>query len=332
MDASNIEPLYMCRLSRCLNETTYGYATGKMPAASSAGRQYENSGARMTQTQEHPDLHASDNFGLPMTFPFTARPAGTPYRNIVGKMSRFLARNVATKKMTMRNARPMVTFTFDDVPATACDLGVRLLEQYGAHGTFYVAGGGCERNSPVGLLASIDQLRAVSSKGHEIGCQTFSHVAVSSLSRSELELEYSRNQSTLKRIDGSLQVRNFSYPYGDLSFRARLQLETLFDSCRSIDAGINIGVADLGLLKSCTLDNRSIDRAEISRLIADTVRTNGWLIFLSHDVCDEPSRFGIRPDLLEFALRNAQQAGLQPVTISQALRIARGAGPTGHMT
>ena len=142
-------------------------------------------------------------------------------------------------------------------------------------------------------------------------------MAVSSLSRGELDLEYSRNQSALKRIDGNLPVRNFSYPYGDLSFRARLHLETLFDSCRSIDPGINAGVADLGLLKSCTLDNRSIDRAEISRLIADTVRTNGWLIFLSHDVCDEPSRFGVRPDLLEFALRNAQQAGLQPVTISQ---------------
>ena len=332
MDASNIEPLYICRLSRCLNASVYGRATDEMPAFPSTGRQYPSSGARMTQTQEHSDLHASDNFSLPMTFPLVARPAGTPYRNIVGKMSRFLARNVATKRLTMRNTRPMVTFTFDDVPATACELGVRLLEQYGTHGTFYVAGAGCERNSPVGVLASIDQLRAVYSKGHEIGCQTFSHVAVSSLGRRELELEYSRNQSALKRIAGNLQVRNFSYPYGDLSFRARLQLETLFDSCRSIDPGINVGIADLGLLKACTLDDRSIDRAEISRLVAATARTNGWLIFLSHDVCDEPSRFGVRPDLLEFALCNAQQAGLQPVTISQGLRSARGTAPAGQTT
>jgi peptidoglycan/xylan/chitin deacetylase (PgdA/CDA1 family) len=332
MDASNIEPLYMCRLSRRLNKTIYGHATGEMPAFPSAGRRYQNSGAWMTQTQKHSDPYTSDSFSSPITFPFVARPTGTPYRKVVGKMSRFLARNVPTKKLTMRNTQPMVTFTFDDVPATACDLGVRLLERHGALGTFYVAGGGCERNSPVGLLASIDQLRAVYSKGHEIGCQTFSHVAVSSLSRGELDLEYSRNQSALKRIDGNLPVRNFSYPYGDLSFRARLHLETLFDSCRSIDPGINAGLADLGLLKSCTLDNRSIDRAEISRLIADTVRINGWLIFLSHDVCDEPSRFGIQPDLLEFALHNAQQAGLQPVTISQALRIARGIAPGGHTT
>lgn len=327
MDGSNIEPLYMCRLSRCLNESLYGHATGEMPAFPNAGRQYQNSGARMTQTQEHSDLHAADNFSFPTTFPLAASPVGTPYRKIVGKMSRFLARNVTTKKLAMRNARPLVTFTFDDVPATACDLGVGLLEKYGAHGTFYVAGSGCERDSPVGRLASIEQLKAVYAKGHEIGCQTFSHVPVSSLSRNEFEREWARNQSALKRIDANLPVRNFSYPYGDLSFRARLHLEALFDSCRSIDPGINTGVADLGLLKSCILDNSSIDRAEISRRVADTVRTNGWLIFLSHDVCDQPSRFGVRPDLLEFALRSAQLAGLQPATIAQALRLARGGAP-----
>ena len=327
MDGGNIEPLYMCRLSRCLDESLYGHATAEMPALQNAGRQYQNSGARMTQTQEHSDLHASDKFSFATTFPLAASPLGTPYRKIVGKMSRFLARNVTTKKLAMRNTRPMVTFTFDDVPATACDIGVSLLEKYGAHGTFYIAGAGCEKDSPVGLLASIDQLKTIYAKGHEIGCQTFSHVPVSSLSRGELEREWALNQSALKRIDPNLSVRNFAYPYGDLSFRARLHLETLFDSCRSIDPGINTGVADLGLLKSCILDTSSIDRAEISRLVADTVRTNGWLIFLSHDVCDQPSRFGVRPDLLEFALRSAQLAGLQPVTIAQALRLARGGAP-----
>ena len=34
----------------------------------------------------------------------------------------------------------MVTFTFDDVPASACDLGASILETYDARGTFYVAG------------------------------------------------------------------------------------------------------------------------------------------------------------------------------------------------
>lgn len=334
MDGSNIEPLYPCRPSRYRNESNCERATAEIPAFLRASRRYQSSGTRMTQTQEHSDLRASENLSLPITFPLAASPAGTPYRKVVGKMSRFLARNVATKKLVMRNTRPMVTFTFDDVPVTACDLGVRLLEQYAAHGTFYVAGAGCERNSPVGLLASIDQLRVVYSKGHEIGCQTFSHAAVSSLRRGELEREYSRNQAALRRIDSNLPVRNFSYPYGDLSFRARLQLERLFDSCRSIDPGINAGVTDLGLLKSCVLDNSSIDRAGISRLIAETVRTNGWLIFLSHDVSDQPSRFGVRPDLLEFALRDARQAGLQMVTISQALEIARGASSDrrGHVT
>ena len=34
----------------------------------------------------------------------------------------------------------MVTFTFDDVPVSACELGAGILESFGARGTFYVAG------------------------------------------------------------------------------------------------------------------------------------------------------------------------------------------------
>ena len=64
------------------------------------------------------------------------------------KLSRFLARHIHTKTLPMRNERPLVTFTFDDVPASACSLGAPLLEQHGARGTFYVCGGGCGAESP----------------------------------------------------------------------------------------------------------------------------------------------------------------------------------------
>ena len=55
-------------------------------------------------------------------------------------------------------------------------------------------------------------------------------------------------------------VRNFAYPYGDLSVRTKRYLETRFDSCRSCHAGINTTVADLGALKAWPLDNASVDR------------------------------------------------------------------------
>ena len=81
-----------------------------------------------------------------------------------------------------------MTFTFDDVPASACDLGARILERHGARGTFYVAGRGCgSANAGGPLRATIGQLRTIWANGHEIGCHTFSHPAVRYMSSDELD-------------------------------------------------------------------------------------------------------------------------------------------------
>jgi peptidoglycan/xylan/chitin deacetylase (PgdA/CDA1 family) len=281
----------------------------------------------MDRSQQRHSSPSSDDFVMPSALSRAPHFGDSAYARMSGKLSRFLARNVATKKLTMRNSRPIISFTFDDVPVTACEAGVRILEQHGVRGTFYVAGAGCGAASPVGLLASIEQLRAVWAKGHEIGCQTYSHAAVSLISRAKLEQELSRNRSVLKSIDGSLAVENFAYPYGDLSFRARRYLETRFDSCRSVDRGINTAAADLGALKSWPLENASIDHAKIADLIAATVAANGWLVFFSHDVTAQPSRFGVSPDLLEWAVGRAVQSGCALVTVAEALKLAGGHEP-----
>jgi peptidoglycan/xylan/chitin deacetylase (PgdA/CDA1 family) len=281
----------------------------------------------MAQVQLDRRSRISEEFSIPaaLSRPRSRHLAETPYQKLLGKGSRFLARNFATKKLPMHNTRPMVSFTFDDVPLSACDTGTRILEQHGARGTFYIAGAGCGKTSPVGLLASVEQLRAIWLRGHEIGCQTYLHSAVSRLYRSELETEFLRNQSALKMIDDKIAVRNFAYPYGDLSFRARLYLETQFDSCRSADHGINRQTADLGSLKSWPLENSTIDRKKIAALIADTVRHNGWLIFISHDVGEQPSQYGVVPDLLEWAVMTAKNSGCVLVPIADGLKMAKGA-------
>lgn len=270
----------------------------------------------------------SEEFSIPAALSRSNRfVEKTPYQKLIGKGSRFLARNFATKKLPMRNNRPMVSFTFDDVPVSACNVGTSILEQHDARGTFYIAGAGCGKTGPVGLLASIEQIRTVWLRGHEIGCQTYLHSAVSRLGRSELEMECLRNQSTLKMIDEKIEVRNFAYPYGDLSFGARRYLEMQYDSCRSVDHGINYRAADLGSLKSWALESSSIDRKKIATLIADTIRTRGWLIFVSHDVTDQPSKYGVDPELLAFAVQVGRQSGCQLVTVDEALRLSRGAAP-----
>jgi peptidoglycan/xylan/chitin deacetylase (PgdA/CDA1 family) len=281
----------------------------------------------MTQVQLNRGFKISEEFSIPeaLSRPRPKRYVETPYQKLLGKGSRFLARNFATKKLQMRNTRPMVSFTFDDVPVSACDIGTRILEQNDARGTFYIAGAGCGKTGSVGLLASVEQLRAIWLRGHEIGCQTYYHSAVSRLGRSDLETEFSRNQSALRMIDDKIAVRNFAYPYGDLSFNARRYLETQFDSCRSVDHGINHRSADLGSLKSWPLENASLDRKKIAAMIAETIRCNGWLIFVGHDVGEEPSRFGVVPDLLEWAVVTAKHSGCVLLPVAEGLKIASGA-------
>ncbi len=253
--------------------------------------------------------------------------SGSLPSRVTNMASRILARWSRSKVLAMHSGQPMVTFTFDDVPASACERGARILEQHGARGTFYVAGSGCGSANPGGpLRASIDQLRTIWANGHESRCHTYSHPAVRYMSfdelNSELNSELNRNRSILKTINSDIVVRNFAYPYGDLSVRTKRYFETRFDSCRSGHAGINIAVADLGALNACPLDNASIDRPKIGELIAETARTGGWLIFYSHDVADHPSRFGVSPDLLEWAVDRARTAGCTLTTVAEGLRLA----------
>ena len=267
-------------------------------------------------------------FAPPRIDPRDASLAG----KISGKLSRFLARNIRTKTLAMRNTQPLVTFTFDDVAASACSVGAPMLERYNVRGTYYISGGGCGAASPGGRLATNDQMKSLHAKGHELGCHTYSHAAVASISSGELACELDQNQTFLRSIASGIIVRNFAYPYGDLSFRTKLYLEGRFDSCRSLIWGVNTGIVDLGALKTQALENASLDRRRIVELIAETVRTRGWLIFSSHDVNEEPSRFGVSPDLLEFALAAAREAGCFPVTVAEGLTFAAGAHQHGPNT
>jgi peptidoglycan/xylan/chitin deacetylase (PgdA/CDA1 family) len=261
-----------------------------------------------------------------------APPAFAPPRHdtptlaqtIAGKASRFLARNIRTKPLTLHTNQALVSFTFDDVLVSACTTGAGILERHGIRGTFYVSGGGCGLTSPCGQLASVEHLRALHGRGHEIASHTFSHPAISSIPLADLDRDLSRNETFLRAIHGGIAVRNFAYPYGDFSFSSKRHVEARFDSCRSLIRGVNAGTADLGTLKSWSLEITT-SRAQMIDVVAEAVRSNGWLIFAAHDVSEHPSRFGVTPDLLDFAIGTAKAAGCAFATIADALKLAAGA-------
>lgn len=239
------------------------------------------------------------------------------------KISHRLAMHLHANPFQMRNATPMVSFTFDDLPKSAATSGADLLEAHGARGTFYVSGGlvGVEtRNWPAG---DADDLLSLHRRGHEIGCHTFSHRRASDLDVASLASEILRNRAYLRALDASIETQTFAYPYGYGSFARKNQLKDQFQTCRSIVPGINSGEIDLQFLRAVPLIEGQIDRAAIERAFDEAETNNGWLIFYGHDVTEQPSPWGCSPALLNHALEAAARRKIPAMTMAEALLCAR---------
>ena len=233
-----------------------------------------------------------------------------------------LARHWRTAPFQLRNNTPMVSFTFDDVPKSAATAGVRILDEYQARATFYVAGGLVDQWSGNWTGLSADDIVGLHRGGHEIACHTFSHPRAVDIDAAAMTSEIERNRRYLSALDPSIRLENFAYPYGLASLPHKRRLGKVFRSSRGILPGINSGTVDLQLLRSTPLIDCQIDQEGIDRAFDEAIAGNGWLIFYSHDVEKVPSPYGCSPSLLRHALDAAARRNIPIVTIADALRQA----------
>lgn len=249
--------------------------------------------------------------------------SGAPVRPVSrfkGGLSRKLASYMVTKRVRMRNERPLVSFTFDDIPETAFTHGARILEDHGARGTFYIAGGLCGTTEPERRLISAADCVELHRRGHEIGCHTFTHPVVQALDAETFTAELDRNREFFSSLVPDLTLENFCYPYGITSLQRKLQAQARFHSCRGSRPGINAGAIDLGLLRGVAIDHAT-DSAKVVRAIEETVRCNGWLILFTHDVAAKPTWIGCTPQFLDAAIVAAIGRSCEIVTVREALRL-----------
>jgi peptidoglycan/xylan/chitin deacetylase (PgdA/CDA1 family) len=233
-----------------------------------------------------------------------------------------MAMHLRVEPYRLRNATPMVSFTFDDVPKSAATVGAAVLEAQDVRGTFYVIGSQVGTSSPLWDMVDGDDVVALHRRGHEIACHTFSHKRACDLDAEALKAEIERNQRYLQSLDSSIRIENFAYPFGYGSFVRKRQLKTLFKSCRSIVPGVNSGAIDLQFLRAVPLIDRRIDRDGIERAFDQAQTDNGWLIFYTHDVADEPSPYGCSPALLNAALEAASRRKIPVLNMAEALQCA----------
>jgi peptidoglycan/xylan/chitin deacetylase (PgdA/CDA1 family) len=238
------------------------------------------------------------------------------------RFSHRMAMHLCVEPFRLRNATPMVSFTFDDVPKSAATVGAAILEAHDVHGTFYVIGSQVGTSSPLWDMVDGEDVVALHRRGHEIACHTFSHKRACDLDAETLNAEIERNQHYLRSLDSSIRIENFAYPFGYGSFVRKRQLKTVFKSCRSIVPGINSGTVDLQFLRAMPLIDRRIDRDGIERAFDQAQTNNGWLIFYTHDVAEEPSPYGCSPSLLNEALEAASRRKIPVLNMAEALRCA----------
>lgn len=245
-------------------------------------------------------------------------PVANP-ENFLVKADRWLARRVLRRPLRLSANSPVVSFTFDDAPASACLAGRYLLEEHGARGTWYVAGGLTGKTEQGLPQHSADQLRQLAENGHDIGCHTFSHRPCQNFLRSELQDEFSRNAEFLLRITGK-RPAHFAYPLGVYGTQAKLMASQHFASSRLTRPGIHFGSADLNGLLAHRLYSAEMTPKRLACLIRSTAQGQGWLIFYTHDVATHPSPWGCTPNLLATAIQLAQTHHCKVLSVEEATR------------
>jgi peptidoglycan/xylan/chitin deacetylase (PgdA/CDA1 family) len=242
-----------------------------------------------------------------------------PARLLAG-LGRKAGRHLNTQPFRMRNHRPLASFTFDDVPASAARAGADLLNANGAFGTFYIAAGLLGTRDEFWDVATVDDVRRLHATGHEIGDHTFSHPKVDEISAETLEEEENANRAALREICGDLPLENFAFPFGRQTLSRKLQLQRRFATCRSVYEGLNVGRIDLAMLRVIELYDRTLTPEKLARTLDAAAARNAWVIFYTHDVADPPSWIGASPALFDRVLKTVADRGFDCVTIAQGLR------------
>jgi peptidoglycan/xylan/chitin deacetylase (PgdA/CDA1 family) len=246
------------------------------------------------------------------------------WERICGRYQRSLSAAVYRRRVRMRNSAPLISFTFDDFPASALDVGGRILREHGASGTYYVSLGLLDRDEPVGRICSAGQLGEAVAQGHELGCHTFQHCDAWSTAPSVFERSIVENCDALRRILPETAFRTMSYPIGSPRPATKRRVSRYFAGCRGGGQRINAGTMDLNQLRAFFLEQSSERPAVIWEVIERNRSEGGWLIFVTHDVTRHPSRFGCTRELFEEVVRRSVRSEARILPVAVALTEAAG--------
>jgi peptidoglycan/xylan/chitin deacetylase (PgdA/CDA1 family) len=224
-----------------------------------------------------------------------------------------VAQDVRERFRWPEGKRVAVSLSFDDARASQVDVGLALLDKYGAKATFYVNPGNLEKR--------LDGWKKVAANAHEIGNHTSSHPctvnypfsaknAVENYTISMMEEELDKTNADIQRLLG-IKPLTFAYPCGQKFVGRGPAVKSYVPSVASRflvgrgfrDEGANDPVAcDLAQVLGMESDGLTFE--QMKSLVDDAATRRAWLVFAGHEI-DKAGRQTTQTGALEQFLRFA---------------------------
>jgi len=216
-----------------------------------------------------------------------------PPRGLGAKLRRRFVPHVSRQRVPMRLKRPVVSFTFDDVPSSVMETALPMLELEGWRSTLYVATGLMGTINHHGRMMTANEICRVARDGHEIGGHGHDHM---NYAVAELD-DVVRDVNTSHGIFDAMGVdipRSFAWPYGEVGAPVKAMLAERYETLRGTRQITHTRHADFNQLAGMRLF--SGDYLDNVHAALDRLETRpGWLILFGHDVRQNASEWGCTP-------------------------------------
>lgn len=164
---------------------------------------------------------------------------------------------------------------------------------------------------------TVNQVKDIANKGHEIAGHTVTHADLTTLSQSRINTEIKNSKTYLQGLVGQTVV-SFAYPYGALNATVKnLLTQAGYTNARGVEYdNLNLKTTDKMALNSMCIET-SNSLAEIKAEIDKAKANKQWFILCVHEVKTGGDQYTMTPQKLQDVINYIKQTGIKVVTVKE---------------
>ena len=230
------------------------------------------------------------------------------------KLAKYTRRNLVDSRLE----KPVISFSFDDFPKSAVEIGATELEAHNFLGTFYPAAALCDTQDEGIEYYSLQDVKDLAARGHEIGCHSYSHVNLIRLSEDDVAANLKKNQAFFGKALEKHELSSFAYPLGAVSPMVKKVAQMTYPICRGAWDKLNIGKIDMSLLGITALEPVHLPLETLPALLETARETNAWIVFMVHDIQENYSNCGTTPEHYRQVVEMVAKSGIEVLPVKSA--------------